>query len=209
MLSALTVEANQSAGFLHHYGLLYTGTQLTGLRRLSDPLDGTVSIVRLLKEIGRFPDVITLDRLVALARARKGELRDVRLAEIAKTFEPFANPATGLVDKQRVKANHRRFKLVAENGRTYATTLIAHRLETAVPISMTYNELDAAIDMAGLLLRRYTTLITGATVGHLEPYIPPTLPAPFRRPLFDTDYRFPDREILGEVCGFDDPPARQ
>jgi hypothetical protein len=197
---ALAAASEQSDTFLRHYARLYVSAQVSALRRLSDNRPGDASLVRLLGDIARYPEAMTSERWVAIA-ARSGS--DERyIADAKRGFVGFAEPGTEHVDARRIRADVGRFKQIVGNAREYSHKFVAHRIDSDEKVPLTFGELDAAIDLAGLLLRRYTMLLTAALLASLEPAIDGDWLGPLRRPLVQVDHWPPRPQVMPAVAGF-------
>lgn len=127
-----------------------------------------------------------------------------RVADTRSPFGCFAEPGTERVDTRRVRADVGRFNQVVGNAREYSHKFVAHRVDSNERVPLTFDDLDAAIDLAGFMLRRYTMLLTTELLAWLEPAIDGDWLGPLRQPLFSADYRPPEPQVLPEVLGFYD-----
>ena len=125
-----------------------------------------------------------------------------RTAEAERDFARFAEPGTSRVDRNRVRADVGRFKRTVTNAREYSHRFVAHRADSDETVPLTFGDLDAAIDLAGFMLRRYTVLLKAELLAQLEPAIDGDWMGPMRQPLFRADQRPPRPEVMPDVPGF-------
>jgi hypothetical protein len=81
-------------------------------------------------------------------------------------------PGAGTVDPDKVLADIERLKTVAATTRKYVNKRIAHIDRKGAATVPTAPEIDAAVELIGELLQKYTLLLTGADLrlGILVPF---------------------------------------
>jgi hypothetical protein len=201
---ALAEASGRSATVLNHYTQLYLHTQVSGIRRLGDQTQRTVSLVRLLRDIARKPHHLNRGRWIQLVREHDPSVTADELQRAAEEFSVWTDPGSDYVSATRVRADADHFIRTARNANQFANKVIAHRHDGEIKLPLTWGEIDAAIDEAGLLLRRYTALIKSAHLALLEPVLSGDWLGPLRSPLFDRDRSSPVRgEILPPVRGWE------
>ncbi len=205
MRPALLAASKHDSAFLRHYANLYVSTQVAGIRRLSDLSKGTASLVRLLDAISRSPDVVTADRAASVAQEANPHIDAHWLEEIGGDFRRrWAEPGTDHIDGARVKADRVRFAAAAKKAKAFADNAIAHRHDGVFEGTLTYAEIDEAIDCAGLLLRRYEDILNGSHLAALEPVFQGDWMGPLRGALFSAEHRAPEPQHLDSAPSWHD-----
>ena len=136
------------------------------IRRLADKTDdSTGSLVLLLDDISKNPQLITLD---AYMKANEDSLqssppivRERYAQELEQEFCSLANPIDGHIDPGVVVRDKAAFEMASAKCKDLATRRVAHR--SSKPVSeVTFGELYRCIDLAIKLTEKYCKLIRGS-----------------------------------------------
>jgi len=153
------IDANpriqRSSAFYGWMGSVYVSSALMGVRRQLDLDQQSISLVRLLTEIIRFPQVLSRDRFVALYPSTHPELEEIAHRE----FDSLVSPGATHIDPSRVREDLTSFQFVAEDHERLATKRLAHLDAIGPPRIPTFAELDGVLDHMGDLVRRYRLLL--------------------------------------------------
>ncbi len=177
-LGEITQGANLPASvFFDVLGLWYGNSQTGAVRRQLDRRRGSVSLVRLLDDIARHPEVMTRERHLAVwGNAEWAH-------EAHANFDKFAgNRTADMVDVGAVRADIAELFAIGEVVKRYVDKNIAHTALQPIDYLVTYAELNAAMDQIGELVKRYASLLKAEILWQLEPVIQGDWKAPFRQP---------------------------
>jgi hypothetical protein len=150
----------------------YIVSATMGVRRQVDTSRKVVSMARLLEQIARHATSITRNWY----KAQYGELK--AFADAA--FDKFARPGASAVNPEVVRADLAELRSTTRNLLDWTNDYVAHLEENASRgqsnsrPSVTWKELDAAIDLLGELLKKYQLLLNQSSMVRVEPVIPPT-----------------------------------
>lgn len=157
------------------FGTWYTVTQAVAVRRQLDRDQRSVSLANLLADMAEHADVMTRARHLALW----GDGEDWQ-EPANRNFDRFSTEAA--LDPAVPSADLAELESVAEIMRRYVNKAVAHLDQDGLDELPTYSDLNAAIDLIGELLRKYTSLLEATIIGELEPVIQYDWKAPFRHP---------------------------
>ena len=160
---------------------LYVNTQCTGIRRECDADGRTSSLERCLRRLLENPSLATRSRYEAAIRA-KPDMRPSYLPDLYRGFDEFAlSPEAGCLDQDRIEADLAALRVAAQTTRDYTNKIIAHREVLAAKITLSWADLDRALNTVGRVLKRYYKLRHPASILHnLTPDLPPGWAEPFR-----------------------------
>ncbi len=176
------IEANpriqRSSQFYSWMGSVYASSAVMGVRRQLDLDQRSISLVRLLTAIIKFPQVLSRDRFVDLYRRT-----DPQLEEIAhRNFDDLVSPGAAHIDPSKVHDDLTRFQSVAEDHERLATKRLAH-LDAIGPSRFpTFAELYAVLDLLGELVAKKYNLLLTATEEDILPVLLPNWKEIFRVP---------------------------
>ncbi len=156
----------------------YVRSQAVAVRAEIDNLrSDVVTLGRLLVELRDDAEVVTRERYVARYPTGVQWVGDREFTEVwAGTVGAHLDPA--IIEADLAGMHSGATSLV----RHYVNKEIAHHDEIGALVTPTFDDLDAAIDNLGALLTRYGTLLTGSTLGVVEPVVQFDWEAPFREP---------------------------
>lgn len=177
-LGEITQGANLPASvFFDVLGLWYGNSQTGAVRRQLDRRRGSVSLVRLLDDIARHPEVMTRERHLAVWGGAEWA------HEAHANFDKFAgNRNADVVDVGAVRADIAELFAIGEVVKRYVDENIAHTALQPIDYLVTYVELNAAMDQIGELVKKYASLLKAEILWQLEPVIQADWKAPFRQP---------------------------
>jgi hypothetical protein len=181
---AVAEQAPETPGtWIQHYSRMYVATQTMAIRRLMLSRNpDRRSLAQLISNLRRHPDVMTRDRYVE-GHSVEGDT-DYWTKSAIDTFDRVFGDETGQLSEAKLAADQKRIEDVCGPVTKYADTEIAHIVEEARKLtSVTFNELDAAIELAGDMFKRYALLLT-ASDWMLPPVIQDNWRATLDRPLF-------------------------
>lgn len=160
--------------FFDLQALNYSTAQAVAVRRQAEVSDRVVTLGRLLKDIGEFPEVLSRQRYVAMWPWGMQHLGD-------EFFDEWAGEGGDHVGPARVLSDFDGLYRKCETVKRYVDTRIAHA-EPRRPsdVAITFDDLDSAIDALGELFQRYTALLTAVDRTVIEPVPQYDWCAPFR-----------------------------
>ena len=174
-------------------GSCYTDSMLIGIRRETGADSDSIGIRRSLKGLAGNPRMACRDWYEQQIRQRGQQERDAwELAELDAGFNIFAAPGRPFIEAARVREDITALEAVISRVNTYTTKTIAHRDDilrvTSAPPAVTWAELDAALDAAGNIYKKYYQLRhPGEALGALTP-----LRSPGWTQMFETAWMSPD-----------------
>ena len=131
-----TVVANPFV--MGHFNTLYYRRALVSIRAMVDPNNDGDSLLVLLTDIATHP------------------------GDLATTNPEMLLAGTDTIDPDKVLADIERLKTAAAKTKRYVNKRIAHIDRNGTPTVPTAPEIDAAVELIGELLQKYTLLLTGA-----------------------------------------------
>jgi hypothetical protein len=138
---------------MHAYMVLAT----SAVRRQVDKGGKVISLIRLLEEMLASPESMT--RAWFLSQYQHVP------ASASGDFDRFDPTGTGFVDPEVIRDDLSHFEAEAKATEIFAHNYVAHRNEkialkkAASPPTLTWGELDRAIDLLGALLQKYELLL--------------------------------------------------
>jgi hypothetical protein len=156
----------------------YDVTQAVAIRRQADTDPRVITLGRLLTEIEN--DASRITRPVLAAIWQPEDSWDER--DLDQALGRFSGSVGDHVDPAIVAADLDALRTGAAKVSTYVDRHLAHLDSKPVPASdlPTLDDLHAAIDVIGVLFRRYHLLLTSADMPMLVPVIQHSWTAPFR-----------------------------
>jgi hypothetical protein len=143
-------------------GVWYAATQATSVRRQLDSDPRSVSFRNLLEDMAAHPEVMSRERHLGIW----GDADWETLAN--ENYDEFAGSGNNMIDPARTRADIDRLKYIVDPIVTFVNKVIAHTDERQRTSAPTYNELNAAIDEIGEMLKKYSSLLT-ASIALVEP----------------------------------------
>ncbi|GAA2034546.1 hypothetical protein GCM10009839_38840 [Catenulispora yoronensis] len=178
---------------------LYVTTQVTGIRRECDPGTTTSSLLNCLQELTKFPSMMDRARFEANVDANP-EIANEFKAVNKRKFDQFATSTTsGELDVTKIDADIERLKGAAEAARRYMNKIVGHREFPPKPITLSWADLDGALNMVGIVQKRYYSLWNAAVIkGNLTPELPAGWEHPYRFAWRPTHFEVPRARPLDE-----------
>jgi hypothetical protein len=155
-------------------GVWYASTLATGVRRQVDARKDALSLRRLLEDLGRNRDVVTRARYVVM-------WPEPDVVAAFRSFDRFSNGGD-ILDKSVIEADVRALITAIEPVKRHVDHAIAHTARAGERATPTYADLNAAIDLIGELVRKYTSFLEAKTIYQMEPIIQDDWEAVFRQP---------------------------
>jgi len=159
----------------------YSTTQVIAVRRQSDLRDDVASLARLIYEIAAEPARLTKEYWVGLwdstAAFQRAEAERGWNSQFADGTGKHLDPAMPTADLASL--------LVAVKGaKDYANSHVAHTTKAVAPaaVTLTLEDVHAAVDLIGELFNRYHNLLTGSSMVQLVPVVQGDWMAVFRYP---------------------------
>lgn len=190
-LAEITQAANLAPSvFFDALPVWYVSTQGAAVRRQLDRRRDSLSLIRLLEDIGRNSELVTRDRHIAVwhekARAAGGADADklgegLRLRDANRNFDRFAGAGRDTIDRALVSADVTELEQAGEVVKGYVDEAIAHMALTPKNSVPTYGDLDAAMDRIAELVQKYASLLNAEYLWGFEPAIQQDWKAPFRQ----------------------------
>lgn len=167
-----TSEVQQHAAVTNHLLRTYVSTVCSAIRREADSDSRTSSLARSLTRLIEAPKTITRDRFVGLYAERFGLESST---EAMENFDSFAPHGGDVVDRHILQLDLVRLTEAAGSVKIYTDRVVAHRqrpeLET-VPISLTFGQIDHAIDELGEVTKHlYLLRHPGDSLGQVTPIL--------------------------------------
>jgi hypothetical protein len=190
-LAEITQAANLPPSvFFDALPIWYVSTQGAAVRRQLDRRADSLSLIRLLEDIGRNSELVTRDRHIAAwheqARdAGVGEAdalcEQLRLRDANGNFDRFAGAGRDTIDRALVRADVAELERAGEVVKGYVDEAIAHMALSPKNSVPTYRDLNAAMDRVAELVQKYASLLNAEYLWGFEPAIQQDWKAPFRQ----------------------------
>jgi hypothetical protein len=158
------IEANpriQTHGiFLSWMARAYANDQMVGVRRQIDGRGDVVSLLRLLGQIKKNPQLLTRERFVSRYKVE-------HYPYAHKTFDKIAGLGQDCINAAMMEEDLKKLKDTTRNLQTYINQEITHIRDKPVgsvptlPKLPTFAELDECLDLIESLLRKYRFLLYG------------------------------------------------
>lgn len=154
----------------------YSQSVLLGLRRLGDQDKRTYSLRALFDRMIANPDEWSLSSIIEIWDSDEHRYEQWMLETLAqKTYKEFADETGSILNVDRVTADRERLEAGTETAKLVVDKTIAHaEIHKGDAPTMTFAELDAAIDACHEMVRPYIALITGRGYNNMTP-IPQTV----------------------------------
>jgi len=165
-----------------HYRHLYVDGQTVAIRRLIRSAGAdTVTLGKLLESIALNAELLTADWYLSLLpeHNRVAPWIDDRLRDFRRDWDD----GSGKVDAQRIRRDKAELNQIAQKVVDFADAAVAHLTEGRPRPSLTFGELDEAIDNTGRLFQTYAALLTNTHYA-LTPDVDDEWRSTFFRPLF-------------------------
>ena len=172
---------HQESSFYSWMSDVYVAAATMGVRRQVDNDSQSISLVRLLEEIKKNPEVLTRKWFVALYTDP-----GIRALIADRDFDRFAGTIGTHVDPSFVEADIVALKSKAKNLERYATKLVAHLDKKGPTTIPTFHDLEECVDFMEELLKKYLLLLRADCYTQIlptwqydwqaifrEPWIPP------------------------------------
>ncbi|WP_158697305.1 hypothetical protein [Streptomyces hokutonensis] len=163
---------------------LYVATQVAGVRRECDPGTNTSSLRWCLDELVKFPQIASRVRYEsAIDEAPAPD--DEQKAGLKEGFDLFAGRGQPHIEAQRVQADIDTLVTTFDTVRGYTNKILLHRQRNGATLglSLSWEELDTALNVVGVMLKRYYRLRhPGSVLGNLAPELPLGWTVPFEVP---------------------------
>jgi hypothetical protein len=158
---------------LDYFRHVYADYAALAVRRQSKQHADAISLLDLVEDISRFPEVLTLAWTINLYSqpTPTGHVYEPEIArDLAElTFKDYAD-ASGLVfDGAIAGADAERLRTTTRKIVAIVDSTIAHDDKQLPTELSSFNELDDAITLIADLTRKYTLLLTGAAFGSMTP----------------------------------------
>jgi AbiU2 len=171
------VEANSAvnvkSAFYDWLRLIYVNDIAMAIRREVDRNPKSISLLQLIDDIARYPDVISRRRWV---HGYQKFMKDIG----HRDFERFAKPGAPRIDGRVIRKDRTALIEAARRVEKFVNTYIAHRNRYPMKRLPTFTELDKSIDFLGRLLQRYTLVVTQGGLTEIVPVLQEDWQAPFR-----------------------------
>jgi hypothetical protein len=161
--------------FFDAYGDWYARAQAVGIRRQADARQDVLTLAVLIGDIAEHPDVLTR------ARFQSHYPQDwLPQATASRDFDTLAGEGADYFPAEVARADLEQLGETATPIRRYVNKVIAHYAQKQPAELPTYDDLNAAIDLLGELLRKYTLLLQAADRAEITPVFQYDWLAPFR-----------------------------
>jgi hypothetical protein len=168
---------------------MYVESLAAAVRRHADIDDDSVSLARLMDDLGNQAPVFTRDLFMSevwdMDRVEHDEelQREVWRRHGHESFDRWAGPGGTHIDAAKMWADLEKFRKTTEGVVHYVNRSVAHLDRRGVERTLTFGELDAALESLKELFGEYYALVT-ATGLVLDPVMQGDWKAPFRVALF-------------------------
>jgi hypothetical protein len=163
--------------FWQYHRDLYGITQAIGIRRQADLHPDVASLAKLLVEVRDNPDQVTPAFWLSL-----WEDQDDAAYARRQWDKNYGGDVGDHLDPAMPAADYKELTAAAASAKDYVDKHVAHadQRPVAAGASVTFAQIDGAIDVLGRLFRRYYALFTAADMYTLEPIIQHDWKAIFR-----------------------------
>ncbi len=145
------------------FGVWYATTQAVAVRRQLDRDPRAISLANLIDSIARHPEVMTRSRHVGLWGNEEFN------SQANANYDRFAGEGKDTIDPARTNEDVERLATIATPVRGFVNTVVAHTDQRERSTTPTYEELNAAIDEIGELLKKYSSLLKATIVATVTP----------------------------------------
>ncbi len=150
------------------YSLLkntYITDMAIGIRRQLDPHPHAISLANLLRELVKYPKVLTRKWFVSLYKGSVAE------AWADRDFDKFAGKGRPYIDPTLVEKDLRRLEKLWQPTGKYVDRRIAHLDKKGVKTLPTFKDLDDCMDLLEELLKKYVLLLEAVGLMKVTPTI--------------------------------------
>jgi hypothetical protein len=181
-------DALPPSAYWAYHTEVYSDTQTVAVRRQTDLDPRVASLGRLILELREEPQRLTVDRWLRQWAAQDED--DLEFAR-GRWSSRFGGKVGEHLDPAIPAADLDRLLAAVASIRDYVNSNVAHAEDfestrALIPASITFDELDSAIDTIGNLFRKYADLIACTDIDfHIQ--MAPDWLAPFRQPWIRND----------------------
>lgn len=158
---------------LDYFRNVYADYAAMAVRRQAKPHGDAISLLDLIEDIAANAEAITLEWTVALYQGptpsgHRYDPDEARwLAE--STFEQFADASGQAFDAAIAEADAKELRAATADIIKISDGSIAHDDKTPPKVTSTFDDLDKAVALIARLTKRYSLLLTGASIGTMTP----------------------------------------
>jgi hypothetical protein len=154
--------------FLDWVGRLWASTMAVGIRRLDDRHPKSISLARLITDIGKHPELVSREHYRALYAETYPD-DDWMQRRADEEYDENVGRGLDAPPVDLVKRDLHALRSAGATMRHHVNKYVAHTDEHAGPPTATYGDIDAALDGVTALYRRYSLLITGSAPSMMTP----------------------------------------
>lgn len=170
--------------FIDWMTTVYVGDALMGIRRQLDLDNDSISLVRLLREVKQYPEVLSRDRYIKLhAETPVPDGLESYFGQKAnRNFDKCSEPDKAHIDPSLVEVDLTQLKNSTKRLKRFANKRIAHFDRNKFKDPPTFSELYESLDLIEQILKKYLLFLHGGTYIRISPTIIPNWTAIFRQP---------------------------
>lgn len=157
-------DAIPASSFFDALAAWYGTTQSMGVRRQTDLGRDAISLAAPLTNMAAHPQVMTRERFLALWDADEHDQRRGN-----EEFDRYAGSSADRIEAERYQADLDCFQQTARPTKDYVDRLVAHNDQRELDRMVTYEELNAAIDLLEELVNKYMVLLKAIGVPSADP----------------------------------------
>jgi hypothetical protein len=173
--------------FLEAFTKMYVDSQAMGVRRQAETgSTEVISLGRLLTQIRDHPGAVDRQRYLSHwdIAEEADPIRAAMILRIAhKQFDDLAGPGETTVPAASIQADVDRLEDVGGHIGQYASRVIAHLDRRKVEHVPKFDDLDAALDLLGDIVKKCYWLVRADGLAAVAPAVQGDWTAPFREPL--------------------------
>lgn len=143
----------------------YVADMAVAIRRQTDRDSRSISLLRLIQDVGDHPEVISRRRYVRFYGS--GRLRTLG----HRSFERFAKKGADQINPAVIRKHERELLAAERKLRRFVNKHVAHRSRCPMRHLPTYGDLDTCLDLLERLLKDYKLLIDAAGLSRVVPVI--------------------------------------
>ena len=157
--------------FFDALGVWYVAAQATAVRRQLDRDPRSISLWRLLGDIAEHPEVMTRERHVALWLEDTDDERERAHNErrANENYDKFAGEGNDVIAPERTLEDRERLVTLAKPITDHVNKSVAHTDEENLAAVPTWEDLNAALDELGELLKKYVSLLKAEWLARVAP----------------------------------------
>ncbi len=171
----------------------YVAAITLAVRRESDPDTRTTSLARCLQQLMDSPKLITRESFIVRYLESFPETAE---DEASRGFQPFAPFGGDVLDQSMLRANLDELRDAGTAVRNFANRFIAHRerLGDAGPPTLTFEEVDRAVNAIAAVAQRFWSLAHPGTMrAQMTPIVDLTYIAMFQQPWVTDNFTLTQR----------------